>query len=85
MFLQHGIICFYLWMMKLFPGIWRQMFEKFRVCLDLEKLEGKEKNLESNFLSTVWFEKSYKKKKEEIQGNFELLWRKVFLSNMREK
>ena len=35
----------------------------FRVCLDLGKLEGKKKNLESSFLSIVWFEKSQKEKK----------------------
>jgi len=34
------------------------------VCLDLEKLERKEKNLKSSFLSIVWFEESQKKKIE---------------------
>ena len=34
-----------------------------RVCLDLEKLEGKKKSLESCFLSIVWFEESQKEKK----------------------
>jgi len=34
-----------------------------RVCFDLEKLEGKKKNLESNFLSIIWIEESQKEKK----------------------
>ena len=37
----------------------------FRVCLDLEKLKEKKKNLKSNFLSTVWFEESEKEKNRE--------------------
>ena len=56
--------------------------------MDLEKLEGKKKNLESNFLSIVWFEESQKEQKlrGKMQENFELLWKKkFFLPNMREK
>jgi len=33
--------------------------------LDLGKLEGKKKKLESSFLSIVWFEESQKEKKIE--------------------
>jgi len=38
---------------------------RLRVCLDLGKLEGKKKILESSFLSIVWFEGSQKEKNRE--------------------
>ena len=41
----------------------QKSYKSLRVCLGLEKLEGKKKNLESSFLSIVWFEESQKEKK----------------------
>ena len=35
----------------------------FRVCLDVEKVKGKKKILESMFISIGWFEESQKEKK----------------------
>jgi len=58
-----------------------------RVCLDLEKLEGKKNNLEGNFLSTVLFEKSQKKKNRQknARKTLKLLLNFFFLPNMRGK
>ena len=58
-----------------------------RVCLDLRKLEGKKKILESNFLSIIGFEESQKEKKREENGKENLCCyeEKFFLPNMREK
>jgi len=57
------------------------------VCLDLRKLKGKKKSLESCFLFIVWFEESQKKKKrkESCKENLSCYEEKIFLSNMRGK
>ena len=58
-----------------------------RVCLDLGKLEGKKKSLESHFLSIVWFEESQKEKnrEESCKENLSCYEEKIFLPNMRGK
>ena len=56
--------------------------------MDLGKLEGKKKNMESSFLSIVWFEESQKKKKnreESCEKNLSCYEEKIFLPNMRGK
>jgi len=55
--------------------------------LDLEKLERKKKNLESSFLSIVWFEESQKEKnrEESCKKNWSCYEEKNFLPNMRGK
>ena len=45
------IVCFVIYSMHVV--CW--FIVTLRVCLNLEKLEGKKKNLESSFLSIVWF------------------------------
>jgi len=59
----------------------------FLGCLDIGKLEGKKKNLESNILSIVWFDESQKKKnrEESCEKNLSYYEEKIFLPNMREK
>ena len=55
--------------------------------MDLGKLEGKKKNLESSFLSIVWFEESQKEKnrEESCKENLSCYEEKIFLPNMRGK
>ena len=51
------------------------------------KIERKEKLLESNFLSNVWFDESQKKrnKEEKWKENLSCYEEKFFLPNMRGK
>ena len=58
-----------------------------KVCLDLEKLEGKQKILESSFLSIIWLEESQKEKNREetYKKNLSCYEEKIFLPNMGEK
>ena len=50
------------------------------------KIERKEKILESNFLSNIWFDESQKKNKEEKwKENLSCYEEKFFLPNMRGK
>ena len=51
------------------------MFDKtFRVCLDLGKLEGKKKNLKSNFFSLFGLRKVKRKKSREEKGKENLFY-----------
>jgi len=58
-----------------------------KVCLDFEKLEGKKKNMKSNFLFIVWLEKSQKEKnrEEKCTENLSCYKEKFFFPNMRGK
>ena len=58
-----------------------------RVSLDLGKLEGKKKNLKSNFLSIVWFEENQKEKNREkkCKENLSCYEENFSLPNMRGK
>ena len=62
-------------------------YGSLKVCLDLEKLEGKKKGLESCFLFIVWFEESQKEKNrvESYKENLSCCEEKIFLPNMRGK
>ena len=61
--------------------------KRLRVCLDLGKLKGKKRNLESNFLSIVWIEESQKEKnrEEKCKENLSCYEENFFLQNMRGK